>query len=162
MNAWIVSDFDIVLDWLAASSNRRGPAAAKHRSPKMLDVRRVTQLVVSADRSRRTLTSATSWWCDVIFARSPQCQSFVDDTDSYRTQLGLACDQQRRDNRVDPWTVIGCIRGPNLGLDPSKFPLISADTSALANSRRITAFVGGHGTQLHTVCGEVRANYSTQ
>jgi len=39
----------------------RGPAAAKHRSPKMLDVRRVTQVAVSADRSRRTPTSATSW-----------------------------------------------------------------------------------------------------
>ena len=38
----------------------RGPAAAKHRSPKMLDVRRVTQVAVSADQSRRALTSATS------------------------------------------------------------------------------------------------------
>jgi len=43
----------------------RKPAAAKHRSPKMLDVRRVTQVAVSADRSRRALTSATSWQSSV-------------------------------------------------------------------------------------------------
>jgi len=46
---------------IGSEFHSRGPAAAKHRSPKMLDVRRVTQVAVSADRSLRTLKSATSW-----------------------------------------------------------------------------------------------------
>jgi len=37
--------------------HRRGPAAAKHRSPKLLLERRTTHIAVSVDRSRRVLTS---------------------------------------------------------------------------------------------------------
>ena len=33
---------------IGSEFHSRGPAAAKHRSPKMLDVRRVTQVAVSA------------------------------------------------------------------------------------------------------------------
>jgi len=40
---------------IGSESHSRGPAAAKNRSPKMLDVRRVTKVAVSAHRSRRTL-----------------------------------------------------------------------------------------------------------
>ena len=40
--------------------HRCGPAAAKHRSPKLLFERRNTQVAVSVDRSRRVLTSEVS------------------------------------------------------------------------------------------------------
>ena len=41
--------------------HRRGPAAAKHRSPKLLYVRQTTHFGVSAEWSRRALASAASW-----------------------------------------------------------------------------------------------------
>ena len=46
--------------WTGNMFHRRGPAAAKHRSPKLLLQRRTTHIAVSVDRSRRVLTSEVS------------------------------------------------------------------------------------------------------
>ena len=47
---------------IGSKFHSRGPAAAKHRSPKMLDVQHVTQVAVSADRSRWTVNRLTGPW----------------------------------------------------------------------------------------------------
>ena len=46
----------------------RGPAAAKHRSPKLLFDRRTTHVAVSVDRSRRVL----SWQSSARYAVAGQ------------------------------------------------------------------------------------------
>jgi len=43
--------------WTGSVFHRRGAAAPKRRSPKLLFERRTTQIAVSVDRSRRVLTS---------------------------------------------------------------------------------------------------------
>ena len=47
---------------------KRGPAAAIHRSSKLLFDRRTTHVAVSVDRSRRVLTSEVSWQSSVRYA----------------------------------------------------------------------------------------------
>ena len=58
--AWIVQGYHS-LKLSGSVFHRRGPAAAKHRLPKLLYVRRTTHFAVSAERSRRALASAVSW-----------------------------------------------------------------------------------------------------
>ena len=46
--------------WIGSMFHTRGPAAAKHRSPKLLFDCRTTHVAMSVDRSRRVLTSEVS------------------------------------------------------------------------------------------------------
>jgi len=48
------------MDWQRVPQAWRGPAAAKHRSPKLFFERRTTHIAVSVDRSRSVLTSEVS------------------------------------------------------------------------------------------------------
>jgi len=54
--------------WTGNVFHRRGPAAAKHRSSKLLFERRTTHIAVSVDRSRRVLTSEVSWQSSARYA----------------------------------------------------------------------------------------------
>ena len=76
--------------------HKRGPAAAKHRSPKLLFDRRTTHIAMSVDRSRRVLTSEVSWQSSARYAgawpvRHCKTRTAILKVTRWRTTTGLVC-----------------------------------------------------------------------